>query len=50
MQKTLTRAGLAALALTGAAFLLTVPGLAEEAAAPARPHRHPTSTRVTPPG
>ena len=35
MQKTLTRAGLAALALTGAAFLLTVPGLAEEAAAPA---------------
>src|SRR5262245_63167710 len=36
MQKTLIRAGLAALALTGAAFLLTtVPGLAEEAAAPA---------------
>src|SRR5262245_9770347 len=35
MQKTLIRAGLAALALTGAAFLLTIPGLAEEAAAPA---------------
>ncbi len=32
MQKTLTRAGLAALALTGIACLLTVPGLAEEAA------------------
>ena len=34
MQKTLTRAGLAALALTGIACLLTVPGLAEEAATP----------------
>ncbi|MBX9778595.1 MAG: ammonium transporter [Xanthobacteraceae bacterium] len=36
MQKTLTRAGLAALALTGAAFLYTVPGFAE-GAAPATP-------------
>ena len=35
MQKTLTRAGLAMLALTGVALALTVPGLAEEAAAPA---------------
>src|ERR1044072_111308 len=34
MQKTLTRAGLAALALTASACLLPVPGLAEEAAAP----------------
>ena len=50
MQKTLTRAGLAALALTGIAFLLTVPGLAEEAATPPAPHRRPTSTRATPPG
>ena len=38
MQKTLTRAGLAALALTGAAFLLTVPELAEPAAAPPPPN------------
>jgi len=35
MQKTLTRAGLAALALAGVALILTVPGLAEEAAKPA---------------
>jgi Amt family ammonium transporter len=37
MQKTLTRAGLAALALTGAAFLYTVPGFAEGATPPAPP-------------
>ena len=40
MQKTLTRAGLAALALTGAAFLFTVPGFAE-GAAPATPPAPP---------
>jgi Amt family ammonium transporter len=34
MHKTLIRAGLAALALTGIALLMTVPGLAEEAMAP----------------
>jgi ammonium transporter, Amt family len=37
MQKTLTRAGLIALALAGAAFLFTVPGFAEGATPPAPP-------------
>ena len=41
MQKTLLRAGLAALALAGAALLLTVPGLAEEAAPAAAPPAAP---------
>ena len=37
MQKTLTRAGLAALALTGAAFLLTVPASPKGRTPPAAP-------------
>ena len=41
MHKTLTRAGLAALALTGAAFLFTVPGFAEGAAPAATPPAPP---------
>ncbi len=41
MQKTLLRAGLAALALAGTALLLTVPGFAEEAAPAATPPAAP---------